>query len=130
MTDARRFLGPVIVEVGRGLFKDRPFTVRQAFSFISDEVGEIVVPAGFDTDFASVPVAFRRLFPVAGPYRRAAIVHDYLCVVKPPMCDYRAAARVFREAMEDDDVPGWMVFACYQAVLHFGPRFGFAGQKM
>lgn len=38
----------------------------------------IRVPAGFVSDFASVPWLFRRFFPSFGAWNGAAIVHDYL----------------------------------------------------
>lgn len=41
----------------------------------------VEVPAGFVTDGASVPRAFWALLPVWGRYSRAAVVHDYLCVL-------------------------------------------------
>lgn len=40
---------------------------------------KLVVPAGFCTDFASVPRFLSALVPIAGPYDRASVVHDYLC---------------------------------------------------
>ncbi|WP_433714787.1 DUF1353 domain-containing protein [Nocardia sp. CA-084685] len=39
---------------------------------------EFVIPAGFRTDFASVPRALVWLIPRYGAYTRAAILHDYL----------------------------------------------------
>lgn len=39
---------------------------------------EFVIPAGFRTDFASVPRAFVWLIPRYGAYTRAAILHDFL----------------------------------------------------
>ncbi|MGW4773745.1 DUF1353 domain-containing protein [Nocardia sp. NPDC004278] len=39
---------------------------------------EFVIPAGFRTDFASVPRALVWLVPRYGIYTRAAILHDYL----------------------------------------------------
>ncbi|MGY4102195.1 DUF1353 domain-containing protein [Nocardia sp. R16R-3T] len=39
---------------------------------------EFVIPAGFRTDFASVPRALVWLVPRYGVYTRAAILHDYL----------------------------------------------------
>ena len=49
--------------------------------YYSETIGqEIIVPAGFFTDLASVPRLFRWLVPVANAKnRKAAIVHDYLC---------------------------------------------------
>ena len=37
-----------------------------------------VVPAGFTTDFASVPQSLTWLVPRYGRYTKAAILHDYL----------------------------------------------------
>ncbi len=48
------------------------------------EVGElgsdrrIEVPAGFETDGASVPRFFWAVLPTWGKYSRAAVIHDYL----------------------------------------------------
>jgi hypothetical protein len=42
----------------------------------------IVVPAGFLTDFASIPRGLWNLFPPMGPWSRAAIVHDFLYATK------------------------------------------------
>ncbi|WP_029902536.1 DUF1353 domain-containing protein [Nocardia brasiliensis] len=39
---------------------------------------EFVIPAGFRTDFASVPRALVWLVPRYGAYTRAAILHDFL----------------------------------------------------
>lgn len=38
------------------------------------------IKRGFETDFASVPRAFTWLVPRYGPYTRAAVLHDYLCI--------------------------------------------------
>ncbi|MEM9213525.1 MAG: DUF1353 domain-containing protein [Cyanobacteria bacterium P01_F01_bin.150] len=43
----------------------------------SDDV--ISVPAGFQTDFASVPCVFWPILPPVGRYSKAAVIHDYLC---------------------------------------------------
>jgi len=39
----------------------------------------ITVPAGFRTDFASVPALTASLIPRTGPWDEAAVLHDYLC---------------------------------------------------
>lgn len=44
---------------------------------------QFTVPAGFKTDFASVPRPFVWLLPKYGVYTRAAILHDFLVVSKP-----------------------------------------------
>lgn len=38
----------------------------------------ILIPTGYVTDFASVPVLLWSFFPPIGKYNRAALVHDYL----------------------------------------------------
>lgn len=45
----------------------------------SAEAGPIiVVPVGFETDFASIPWGVRNTFPPLGRHARAAIIHDFL----------------------------------------------------
>ncbi|WP_205691074.1 DUF1353 domain-containing protein [Cellulophaga sp. BC115SP] len=38
----------------------------------------ILIPTGYVTDFASVPMLLWSFFPPIGKYNRAALVHDYL----------------------------------------------------
>lgn len=40
----------------------------------------ITVPAGFTTDFASIPRPLWGIYPPAGPWAGAAVVHDYLYI--------------------------------------------------
>ena len=42
---------------------------------------KIVVPKGFVTDGASIPQIFWVFLPTWGSYSRAAVVHDYLCIL-------------------------------------------------
>lgn len=52
----------------QGLTLDRTWWLFQsAFTFISDNWGEIIIPKGFITDFASVPPALRSLYDDDGP---------------------------------------------------------------
>lgn len=37
------------------------------------------IPAGYQTDFASVPRAVQALIPTTGAYTLAAVAHDYFC---------------------------------------------------
>ena len=39
----------------------------------------ITVPAGYVTDFATVPKSLQWFAPSIGKYTLAAVVHDYLC---------------------------------------------------
>lgn len=47
-------------------------------SKVLEALNPINVPAGFETDFASVPRPLWNLFPPDGSYTAAAVVHDWL----------------------------------------------------
>lgn len=78
----------------------------------------ICVPAGFETDFASMPMGVRNLFPPMGRWARPAIIHDYLYATKGEDGRFtRADAdHIFREAMEVVGVPAWRRTVMYRAV--------------
>jgi hypothetical protein len=81
--------------------------------------GDVIsVPAGFRTDFASVPRVFWWLVPPVGRYGKAAVIHDYLYVVKTR--SRKEADKIFLEAMEVLDVPKWR-----RKLIYFAVRFGF-----
>lgn len=85
---------------------------------------KVVVPSGYKTDFASVPRLFWRIFPPTGEYGRASVVHDLLCDLEGSTgIDSKTTHKVFKEAMQALNVPGWKVTAMYNAVRWFGPRF-------
>lgn len=86
-----------------------------------DSTDVIVIPVGFETDFASIPKFLQGWYPKAGPYLPAAIVHDYLCVTKTRSS--QAAAAIFLEAMEVLKIPRLRRYAFFYAVLWFGPQF-------
>lgn len=70
-----------------------------------------VVPAGFDTDLASVPRALVWLVPRYGRYTRSAILHDYL-VTRDDVPKHDADG-IFRRSMRELKVPflqRWMMW--------------------
>ena len=84
----------------------------------SDDV--IIVPAGFKTDFASVPRAFWSILPPAGLYGKAAVVHDYLYTFgQRSKID---SDNIFLEAMVVLKVPMWQRYTMWKAVRAFGGR--------
>jgi hypothetical protein len=99
---APRFLTPVYVRLER----DETYTVLAAVEYESALTGKsYVIPAGFNTDFASVPRLPLAFLLAGGVGDRAALVHDYL---------YRTGAEprnvaddVFAEALRAIAVPGW-----------------------
>ena len=66
---------PLCVEVLPG---GRHYKLTKEMIVFSHKHGVTVVPAGFVTDFASVPRWAWVLFPPTGPYAPAAVSHDYL----------------------------------------------------
>jgi len=105
---------------------------RQLFKVLDPFVYEIgrkgsgyyvTVPAGFVTDFASVPRVLWSLFPPIGEYGKAAVVHDWLYHYSSGFSKCVADA-VFYEAMKALGVSWPRRTAIYLAVVLFGkPSF-------
>lgn len=56
---------------------------QDELGFRSTLIGkEITIPAGSVNDLASIPRIFRMIFPVNGPHRLAAAIHDYIYLKK------------------------------------------------
>lgn len=80
--------------------------------------GAVFVPAGFETDYASVPRGLWNIFPKKGRYSKAAVLHDFLyrkTGVPRDLCD-----RIFLEAMETSGVNWFTRHTIYRAVRLFG----------
>jgi len=78
------------------------FILEERLVYQSDLAGLIIVPAGFQTDLASIPRIFQTLVPKVDKHMLPAIVHDYL--VRQPDFSRRLADRVFLEAMRLKEV--------------------------
>ena len=85
---------------------------------------KITVPAGFVTDFASIPRAFWDILPHTGLYGKAAVIHDYLYVqggkVPPDQFTKKQADRIFYEAMGVLGVGQPTRYIMWKAVSAFG----------
>lgn len=95
------------------------------YSLLCDLVYEardqvFVVPAGYITDFASIPASFRWLLERIGIHQKAAVVHDYLLTDRinhedPAMAvSSRDADGIFRRILRELDVPfstRWVMWA-------------------
>jgi len=77
---------------------------------------DITVPAGFESDGASIPRLFWWLIggPFSGKYRDAAVLHDYLC--KHPDYTRKQADDIFLEAMAELGVALWRRDLMWRAV--------------
>ena len=78
----------------------------------------IEVPAGFVTDFATVPRVFWFVIPPWGRYGKAAVLHDYLYAQQ--RSSRKRCDRIFKHAMKILSVPRWKVFLIYNSVKLFG----------
>jgi hypothetical protein len=75
-----------------------------------------VVPAGFHTDFATVPRVVSWLVPRFGTFTLAAILHDWLCTegISSGAVTSRDADGIFRRVMRESGVPvlrRWLMWA-------------------
>lgn len=89
--------------------------VREPFSY-TGKTETFPVPAGAETDFASVPRIFVWFLPRYGRYTLAAILHDYLWRERASTgaMEYIDADGTFRRAMRELDVPflrRWIMWA-------------------
>ncbi len=106
---------------GTGLWR-----LNTSFVYQSDLAGILVVPAGFCTDFASVPRIPVAYWFAGGLADEPAVVHDYLYSTGKLARD--KADAVFLEAMTVIQVPVYKRVPMYLAVRAFGEPH-FAKQK-
>ena len=78
------------------------FILEERLVYASDITGFVIVPAGFETDLASIPRIFQSFIPKVDRHMLPAIVHDYLC--REPGFNRKMADRVFLEAMKLKEV--------------------------
>lgn len=76
------------------------------------------VPAGFKTDFASVPKIFWNILPPTGRYTKAAVLHDWLYTTHATSKE--DADGLFRRIMEEEDVGVIKRNIMWLAVKFFG----------
>lgn len=75
----------------------------------------IVVPAGFITDFASIPRVLWNILPPTGKYTKAAVLHDWLYRTTN-LATRKQADDVLLEAMKVCGVSWWQRVAIYSGV--------------
>lgn len=105
-----------------GRFSDAHYFLRRPIAWQPNPGEEpydrVVVPAGFVTDFASVPRAFFSIWPPNGLYTYPAIIHDYLYWSQ---CRSREEADdIFWLGMGDFKISGSVRWSIYGPVRSFG----------
>jgi hypothetical protein len=94
-----RFLTELEVEL---INDDTIWRLKQPLMYYSDLLEcTLVVPAGFETDFASVPRVPVAYYLFGSRAHRESVIHDYLFRKdSKPVVDFMTANTVFLEAME------------------------------
>ncbi len=94
---------------------------------IKTSLGLITIPAGFQTDLASIPKIFWSLVSPLEAHFPAAVLHDYFYRVPNARqkinngigfvdITREVADEIFLEEMGDLKIPGWKRFVMYYAV--------------
>lgn len=73
----------------------------------------VEIPAGFGTDFASIPGPLVWLIPIFGRSCKAAVLHDFLCSNGTTRT---TRSTLFLRQMREDGVPEWQRWLQYLAV--------------
>ena len=106
------------------LVPGRLVRVERPLRFIDSVGQQWRVPAGFESDGASIPRVFWPLFgsPFGREYRIAALVHDYYCEKRIALSS--RTHRVFFEGCVASGLPKRDSWLAYWAVRSFGPYWG------
>ncbi len=119
-----QFKGEVVAKFLRD---GRNMRLEQPFGYVDPKGQAWEVPAGTETDGASIPrVLWVSHPPFTGKYRAAAVVHDYYCQTKSR--GWRDTHEVFYHAMRAAGVEDRTAKVMYAAVYYFGPRWGRGGK--
>jgi len=97
---------------------DRVWVLDSPLIYVSDLFGKIEVPAGFETDFASVPRVPVAYMLFGDRAHRESVLHDYLYRIdsRPP-ATFSEANAVFLEAMEVRGKSYFVRYAMYWGVV-------------
>lgn len=97
----------------------RVFSLLRRFRYVSS-FGIIEVPAGAETDGASVPKVFWNIFDPFGDYFGAAVIHDFLYSRLNTEFSRYESDIIFKEAMYNIGIPWYRREMIYRAVRMFG----------
>ncbi|OHB78646.1 MAG: hypothetical protein A2W31_15260 [Planctomycetes bacterium RBG_16_64_10] len=122
MKSQRWLIGPLMLEAlqetqyGRLQYRlTEPLTISSTGDRHGVLTMQIVIPKDFVTDLASVPRVWWRVFPPAGTYAAAAVVHDWFYQHPQGVSRFLADA-IFRDLMDAMQVPWWKRWFMWAAV--------------
>lgn len=107
--------------LGRGEGGPSKYRLLEPLEFTARVNGgglRVNVPAGFVTDFASIPRIFWSRLPHDGPWAPASVVHDYLYTTRT--CSRFLADAIFRDGMAALGVSKLQRLVIFYAVRFFG----------
>ena len=96
----------------------RNWRLDSAFVYDTPDWKRIKVPAGFETDLASIPKLFWNILPPFGKYTQGAVVHDWLYRTQP--MERAEADELLHAMMILCRVPWWQRWLIYHNVRWFG----------
>jgi hypothetical protein len=104
--------------------KDNKMRLLEDVAYIDPDGGKWTVPKGYETDGASIPKAFWSVIggPLEGPYREAALIHDWYCDYKTK--PWKDVHRVFYYACRAKGVADLKAKTMYAAVRAGAPKWG------
>jgi hypothetical protein len=105
---------------------DRTWRLRETLEYVGRDE-RFTIPAGYETDFASVPRIAVWLIPTYGVYTRAAILHDWLITDAQPagLITSVDTDGMFRRVMRELGVPfarRWLMWCGVRWGAIFNPR--------
>ena len=116
-----------LTELDARAIDGRKWRLLAPLVYDSDILGLITVPAGFDTDLASIPRIARPLITGMGNDRKPAVIHDHLYSIRHlPRSE---ADAVFLEALECLRVP-WIKRRAMWAAVRAGGWVVYAASSM
>lgn len=109
---------------------DNIFIIGSPLIYVSNILGKIIVPEGFETDFASVP-RIPIIYAMFGDRaHREAVLHDAMYRIDfPGNISFMMANRVFLEAMQKRDKAFYISFPMFWGVC-LGGYFSYHKLKM
>lgn len=102
---------------------DRNIQTLEVFGYKDSKGVEWTVPAGTVSDGASIPWSLWSFIggPFDGPYRDAAVIHDYFCHQKTRT--WEEVHTMFLEASIRRGTPESLAQTMYAGILYGGPRW-------
>lgn len=105
-----------------GIKKDC-FIIDEPVAYRLSNGNLIIIPDGFETDFASIPRFLWNVFPPHWqPYRKASVIHDYLYMDKNIVTSRAFADMEFRRLLIKDGTNRYVALLFWLMVRIFGGK--------